>query len=532
MNNGIFEFSSFNKFYLDSFTPITFYGKIEKNNAQLSCNYDDLEKEFSNIEKAIGFIKDNDFIASKIEYHLSKFPNINAFHNNELFNTADLYQIKKILINYKSICKLLKGTKFTGINLSFTLSDLVDILSIGANNSEEGFYLSDEYSKKLLKLRKEIRKKEKDINAIKEAYFNNLLSKYNLDFRFRDFIILSQKEAEKINSELIYLEPYDHYNIKIKPIFKKDYFDLYYQKESLIEKEQQEEIVVRKSLSKEILTVKNTIESYIKKITKLDILFAKARLAIKYNMSKPILFNTRSKIEIKNGRLLYLEDKCAKLGTQYQPLTAEFDKRNCIINGANMGGKTVLLQTLSFMQVLTQMGFFVPADYFKTTLFESISYVGETNVNDSNGLSSFGLEIHNFTEAYNNHTKKTFIIIDEFARTTNSKEAYILLSAILKTFSENSKIYSFLSTHFIDLPVYKNCSFYKMKGLNYKEYKSYYNKQRDYGLEEKIKLINNFMDYQVEKNTKQAKEYDALKIAEILGFDKKILARAQVMLDN
>jgi DNA mismatch repair ATPase MutS len=138
------------------------------------------------------------------------------------------------------------------------------------------------------------------------------------------------------------------------------------------------------------------------------------------------------------------------------------------------------------------------------------------------GLSSFGEEIMNLINSDEQGT--TLYIIDEFARTTNSSEGKALYSALLNWFSDNKQIYSFSSTHHEALPLLKNVSYWQMNGLDYEKYKKYYHKDYNSDLNERISLINDFMDYGVYESDKKR---DALKIANILGLNSKILEYAE-----
>ena len=119
-----------------------------------------------------------------------------------------------------------------------------------------------------------------------------------------------------------------------------------------------------------------------------------------------------------------------------------------------MGGKTILLKTVLFCQLLAQRGLFVPAENFSTVVFQSINLIGNDLSDAYNGLSSFGDEIMNLVESENRD--KTLYIVDEFARTTNSTEGKALYSALLQWFTENGRIYSFSSTHQENLPDLEN----------------------------------------------------------------------------
>jgi len=84
----------------------------------------------------------------------------------------------------------------------------------------------------------------------------------------------------------------------------------------------------------------------------------------------------------------------------------------------------------------------------------------------------------------------------------------------------------------MELPEFEKVSFYKMKGLDYAAYKKYYNKEKQYSLHERIKLINTFMRFEIIKTDNKDKTYDAIKIADILGLNDEIIKYTKAYLSE
>lgn len=513
------QFIEFNSFYAE-YAPLTPYGQLNRNKYQVIVDKDELCSIYNSIGKIVNFINENSFESDKIENHFRRIALLNSFERKN-FDSSEIFLVKKLLVNYKSIVKHLNDDVKENLQIEFSSQDLLKFLSPDGENKET-FYLSSSYNNELAEIRKQISEKDKALAEIKKDRFNEIIKQHSLDFRFRDFIVVEENLANNLNAELVYKEVYDKTSLLVKPILPKIYFDLHKEKDVLLSEEQRFEQVVLRTISEKILKEKEAIKSYIQKIEMLDTLFAKARLAIKYKMTKPIL-NEKENIEVINGQYQPLANKCKKMGTVYTPLNAVFDNRTIVITGSNMGGKTILLKTIGFMQVLTQMGFWVPAEKFKTSIFENISYIGEDLSEKVEGLSSFGFEIHNLTKAIKKFDKNSLLLIDEFAKTTNSIEAKAIIAAMLKSFSQKETVCSFMSTHFMELPEFENVSFYKMKGLDYSEYKKYYDKEKQYSLSERIKLINTFMRYEVIKTGSKDRTFDAIKIADTLGLNEEII---------
>jgi DNA mismatch repair ATPase MutS len=484
-----------------------------------------LQSIFDSIEKTVAFIRKNPFEADKIESYFRNIDLVNSL-DKAIFDTSDIFLIKKFLICFKAILSQLNEEMKVDHKLEFSLQEILDLLTPDGGTGFI-FHLDSSYDNQLKVVRDKINKLDKKILDIKSRRLTELYNLYELDFKYRDFLIVDEANASKYSNDLIYKEVYDSSALYIKPIFPPHYFEMYQQKDALLAEEHLLEQKVLERLSTEILKKKDVITEYIQKVETLDILFAKAQLALKYSMVKPTLNSVTKFIEIINGRFLPLMNRCKEIDTVYTPLTASFDSRIVVVTGSNMGGKTVLLKTIGFLQLLAQMGFWIPADAMKTSVFENISYIGNEENDNITGLSSFGFEIHKLTNVLKQLEKPTFLLIDEFAKTTNSTEAKALISALLMSFSQKETLHCFLSTHFMELPDFIGVSFYKMKGFSQSAYKKLYVKNIQLTLNERIRLINSFMQYEVVKNENSDKSNDAIMIADILGLDEEIIAYAK-----
>lgn len=523
------QFVEFNTFYSE-YAPLTPYGLLDKNKYRVFTDEKLLLSVYDSIGKIAGFINENSFQSDKIEHHFKRISHLNTLER-KTFDSSDIFLVKKLLVNFKSIVKLLNDEIKEDLHINFLSEELLNFLSLDGANKET-FYLSAQYNPELAENRKKIVETDKVLAEIKKERLLEILKQHGLDFRFRDFIIASESITNNLSSELIYKEVYDKTSLLLKPMLPKEYFEIHKKREALLLEENRLEQVVLSAIAEKIIAEKELIKNYIDKIILLDTLFAKSRMAIKYKMTAPVLMDKKTTMEVVNGQYLPLANKCTKMGAIYTPLNAEFDNKTCVITGSNMGGKTVLLKTIGFMQLLTQMGFWVPAEKFKTSVFENIHYIGEDLSEKVEGLSSFGFEIHNLTKAINDFGTNTLLLIDEFAKTTNSKEAKAIIAAMLKSFSQKETVCSFLSTHFMELPEFEKVSFYKMKGLDYSAYQKYYNKEKQYSLRERIKLINTFMRYEIIKTDNKDKTYDAIKIADILGLNDEIIKYTKAYLSE
>ncbi|MCU4156255.1 hypothetical protein J1N10_09720 [Carboxylicivirga sp. A043] len=523
--NKVIEFTDFLSFYR-KYKPLTPYGTTEKDSKPFYVSFEEICQIHNITERLIGFINSKENKVLKVEHHLSRIDRLNSLDKSD-FDAVDLQLIKKFLIHFKAIDMLLPSEIKKEIQLSFTMQDLWETLVINGEK-EEAFYLSSAYSPKLKQLRNEINSANQQLNTIRQDVLLIIKEKYQIDFKGRDFVLLNKKQLVEMDVNELIHEFYDSQLVKIKPAFGKPYLDKLVEKEQLLIEETKAEKQVMIELSNKVNQQKTNLAAAVEAIKLLDIHLAKARLANTLKLVKPVI-NAKT-LSVSNGRFYPLWEKHSTKGLDYTPLTVGFESNTILLSGSNMGGKTVLFKTIAFLQLLTQMGFYVPAKHFHTRLFNHIHILGN-EINDSvEGLSSFGQEIYQLTQALKPaHTR--LIIVDELAKTTNATEAKAILYAVLRYVQKNQLLTGFFSTHFINLPEIKGVVKYRMKGLNKEAYAAHCNQQSD-DLNEKIGLINTFMQYEITKDTGETKSNDALTIAGMLGLHEEILMNANNYLER
>ncbi|MDR2836921.1 MAG: hypothetical protein LBV69_12175 [Bacteroidales bacterium] len=275
---------------------------------------------------------------------------------------------------------------------------------------------------------------------------------------------------------------------------------------------------IRQKLSLELQSFTIQIQENINQLAYFDLLLAKAVFTIKNHFTLPLINEKTTKIIRMWNPLIdnILEEKNKK----FQKIDLEFANEPVLITGANMSGKTVILKTVSLIQLLFQFGFSIPAEQAYLQLFDEIFINIGDSQSEINGLSSFAIEILNINEIIKTvrNKYKVFALIDELARTTNPNEG----KAIVKSFIEIMKkfhVSSLITTHYnIE---YENIKKLRVKGLMI-------DNQKDVCLEN----INDYMDYSLIKADKNDVPNDALKIAEILQIDREFIEKAEFFLGN
>lgn len=121
-----------------------------------------------------------------------------------------------------------------------------------------------------------------------------------------------------------------------------------------------------------------------------------------------------------------------------------------IITGPNMGGKSTYLRQVALLQIMAQIGSFVPAQYASVRIADQIfSRIGSDDHMESNS-STFTLEMKETNYIVQNVTNNGLVIIDELGRGTSAEEGVGLCWAICEHLLK-TQAYTFFVTHFKEL---------------------------------------------------------------------------------
>lgn len=248
-----------------------------------------------------------------------------------------------------------------------------------------------------------------------------------------------------------------------------------------------------------------------------DYLLAKADLAIRWELTQPEIGET---IEYKNLVNPRLKERNEKARMRYQAIDITLQNGVCLVTGANMAGKTVLLKSLSTAQMMAQCGMFVPAEKATVRLVEGVATSIGDDQDEMNGLSSYASEIIKISNILSDCRKREMLVlIDEPARTTNPTEGKALVQAIIKLL-ETMQSVTVITTHYDHLGA--ACRRLRVRG--------FVEDMADVPLTPQN--INRFIDYSLTEDQSDNVPHEALRIATILGCDNDMITIAKEMLNQ
>lgn len=217
----------------------------------------------------------------------------------------------------------------------------------------------------------------------------------------------------------------------------------------LYAKEQEEIQVILARLSEDTAEYIEEIRTDYRSLTDLDFIFARGRLALEMNGSRP-LFNTEGRIYIREGRHPLLDTR------KVVPITISLGKdfTLLIVTGPNTGGKTVSLKTVGLLTLMGQAGLHIPAgDHSELAVFHQVyADIGdEQSIEQS--LSTFSSHMTNIVSFLQDVDENSLVLFDELGAGTDPTEGAALATAIL-SYLHKRGIRAMATTHYSELKVY------------------------------------------------------------------------------
>ena len=307
--------------------------------------------------------------------------------------------------------------------------------------------IADNASSKLYSIRNSKKSLESNIkNKLNQVIRAN--SKYIMDpvITIRDgrFVIPVKDEYRSFVKGFIHDTSSSGSTVYIEPMVV---FEINNKINSLIIEENKEIERILSELSSLLSPIVYNIEQDVKVISKLDLINAKAKLAIEMNANLPILSDNINLIKARHP--LISKDKVVPID-----IYVGKDFKTLVITGPNTGGKTVSLKTVGLLSIMAQSGLFIPAMENSTVkVFENIFVdIGdEQSIVES--LSTFSSHMTNIVKIVKNVNDKSLVLVDELGSGTDPIEGAALALSLLEYFHNKGAI-TVATTHYHEIKNY------------------------------------------------------------------------------
>ena len=471
------------QYVLDLLEPCSCYGSeyIRTLAPYTSAQRGELVRELDNIQRIISVYEDKKSVITKLEYsfmHLKDVrPIINRCRNTSL-NEVELFEVKRFLLTFRDIypafCELKDAAGTEGLEVR-ELAQALEIVDPD-KTGVPSFYISETCSPKL----REIRKEKKNIELLIRSKNGNM----------DELMIARTKIAAK---------------------------------------EEEEELAVKARMSESLRVYLDDMLFDVETIRALDVILAKAKLAIDRNCCKPTIgedsFILEDMVNPKIG------DNLIEKGKTFTPVSISVQRGATVITGANMGGKSVALKTTALNILLALCGIFPFAKSAEIVLLDDIYIISEDLESIDRGLSSFGGEILEFNNVVRKLDSCSMVVLDEFARGTNPDEGAAIVKAATKWLQGKSS-FTLLSTHYDGVAEHAGAH-YQVIGLKNIDFASLKSELSCIETERSADRIAEHMDYGLYRVLeKQDCPRDALNICRLLDLEPEIVELAEKNIDN
>lgn len=222
----------------------------------------------------------------------------------------------------------------------------------------------------------------------------------------------------------------------------------------LRELEQVEIIKVLFRITAELREERDSIQRMAEAIGQVDLIAAKARLAIDQDAVEPRI-NTEGRLRLREARHPLLAESLRLSGGRVVPISFEMDQeqRVMVISGPNAGGKTVVLKTAGLFSMMAQAGMHVPALEADLPVFgQVLTDIGDQQSIAAN-LSTFTSHISNIRAISDHLEPPALVLLDEVGTGTDPEEGSALAVAVVDFFKSRGA-HIIVTTHYSGLKVY------------------------------------------------------------------------------
>ena len=214
-------------------------------------------------------------------------------------------------------------------------------------------------------------------------------------------------------------------------------------------KEKKEIERILAELSAEAAAHREDINLNVTLLVRLDVIFAKARLAYRMKAWAPLM-NDQGRVELRNARHPLIDPQkvvpiSVRLGTDFDSM---------IITGPNTGGKTVTLKTIGLLTLMAECGLHIPAgDGSRLSTFDAIlADIGDEQ-SIAQSLSTFSSHMRTIVDVVAQCDDRTLVLFDELGAGTDPAEGAALAMAIIE-FCRKMGSRVAATTHYAELKLY------------------------------------------------------------------------------
>lgn len=432
-----FSITYIGKNYIDNLKPLSSKNEIEKAQKQTT-------------EASILLYRKGNVPLYEIENitpHLKKLNSYLFLTPKQLLDLANILNISSKLKDYffSSEIDMSEFVNLNGLFNNLYNNPSIEKAIFSAIIDENT--ISDNASRELTNIRRNIKNKEQEIRAKLNSFLHSkYIQEPVITMRSGRFVIPIKNEYRSEIKGFIHDISSSGSTVFIEPIA---IFDLNNDLNNLKNDENIEIEKILQKLSSLFYNIISNLENNVNLIGLIDFIFAKAKYSNSLDATEPLI-NTNKILDLKNAWHPLLDKNSAvknniPIGKDYNSL---------IITGPNTGGKTVTLKTAGLLTLMAMSGLHITAKEGSSIfIFDNIfADIGdEQSISDS--LSTFSSHMTNIATILNEATENSFVLLDELGSGTDPIEGSSLAISILENLNSKHTL-TLATTHYPDLKHY------------------------------------------------------------------------------
>jgi DNA mismatch repair protein MutS len=217
---------------------------------------------------------------------------------------------------------------------------------------------------------------------------------------------------------------------------------------------------LRETVAREVARIQRTAD----RVAQLDVLAAFAHCAERRAYVRPEVHSGYD-VEIRAGRHPVVETMMPREAFIPNDVVLNEDGYIMILTGPNMAGKSTLLRQVGLIQLLAQVGAFVPATRARLPVCDRIfTRVGASD-NLVRGQSTFMVEMQETAAILHGATERSLVLLDEIGRGTATWDGVSIAWAVTEHLHEQARAKTIFATHYHELtqladllPALRNCN--------------------------------------------------------------------------
>ncbi|HEX6036932.1 DNA mismatch repair protein MutS, partial [Longimicrobium sp.] len=185
-------------------------------------------------------------------------------------------------------------------------------------------------------------------------------------------------------------------------------------------------------------------------VASLDVLAALAEVAVRRDFVRPQVDDGFA-LEIRGGRHPVVETMMPREEFIPNDIHLDTDARVMILTGPNMAGKSTVLRQVGLIQLLAQVGSFVPARQARVGIVDRIfTRVGASD-NLVRGQSTFMVEMNETAAILHAATPRSLVLLDEIGRGTSTWDGLSVATATTEHLHDQVGCKTIFATHYHEL---------------------------------------------------------------------------------